>query len=118
MIPKYKYLITYRLAEITYDLTVEFCSKFVLGNLSYLGTLGGFPDRRTADQMIQASRSQKQNIIEAVSEIASLKGEIKLLGIAYASGEELIADLEDFIRRNNFKIYQKDDPRVLRFRET
>lgn len=118
MFPKYKYLITYRLAEIIYDLIVDFCSRFLLANQGNLGTLGKFPDRRTADQMIQASRSQKQNIIEAVSEIASLKGQIKLLGIAYASGEEEIADLEDFIRRNKFCLYQKEDPRISRFRET
>lgn len=116
-LPKYKYLITYRLAEITYDLTTVFCQRFLLGNLGNLGTLGNSPDRRTSDQMIQASRSQKQNIIEAVSELASLKSQIKLLGIAYASGEELIADFEDFLRRNLLKIYQKDDPRVTQFRE-
>ena len=120
-LPKYKYLITYRLAEITYDLTVALCSRFLLSNslsnLGNLGTLGVFPNRRTADQMIQASRSEKQNIIEAVSEIASLKSQIKLLGISYASGEELTADFEDFLRRNNLKIYQKDDPRITRFRQ-
>jgi len=68
--------------------------------------------------MIQASRSQKQNIIEAVSEIASLKGQIKLLGVAYASGEELTSDFEDFLRRNGLKIYPKEDSRVTKFRET
>jgi len=117
MLPKYKYLITYRLAEIIYDLTVAFCRKFLLGGLGNLGTLGGAPDRRTSDQMIQASRSQKQGIIEAVSEIASLKSQIKLLGVAYASGEELTADFEDFLRRNRLRIYPKDDPRISRFRE-
>jgi len=117
MIPKYKYLITYRLAEIIYDLVVDFCRRFLLGSLGNLGTLGNSPDRRTSDQMIQASRSQKQNIIEAVSEIASLKGQIKLLGVAYASGEELSADLEDFLRRNRLKIYPREDPRVTKFRE-
>jgi len=116
-IPKYKYLITYRLAEIIYDLTVAFCNRFLLSNLRNLGTLGSAPDRRTSDQMIQASRSQKQGIIEGVSEITSLKGQIKLLGVAYASGEELTADFEDFLRRNRLKIYPKDDPKVSRFRQ-
>lgn len=117
MIAKYKYLITYRLAEVVYDLTTVFCRRFLLGNLGNLGALGSFPDRRTADQMVQASRSQKQNIIEAVSEIASLKSQIKLLGIAYASGEELTADYEDFLRRNKLSIYLKEDSRVSHYRD-
>jgi len=42
-LPKYKYLLTYRFAEIIHDLTVEFCQRFLslssLGHLSYLSYL-------------------------------------------------------------------------------
>jgi hypothetical protein len=48
----YANLQSYRRAEIVYDATVYFCNRFL--------------DKRdrTRDQMIQAARSGKQNIIE------------------------------------------------------
>ena len=113
---KVKYLLTYRYAEIIHDLTVEFTRKYTLRSLSNLGNLR--PDYRTADQMNQAARSGKQNIIEGVGQSkTSQKGLIKLLGVANASFEELLADYEDFLRQNNLSIYPKDDPRVTKFRQ-
>jgi hypothetical protein len=55
----YKKLFTYWYAVIIYDYTVLFCQKWIL---SYTGNLSPLrlPDRRTADQMIQAARSGKQ----------------------------------------------------------
>jgi restriction system protein len=107
MLPKHKYLLTYRYAELIHDGTVEFCEKF-LGELKF---------RRTCEQMIQAARSGKQNIVEGVNESrTSKKGEIKLLGVAESSFEELIADYEDFLRQRRLKIWSKTDPRVLEFR--
>lgn len=115
---KVKYLLTYRYAEIIHDLTVEFTGKYVLSNLSDLSRLGQKPDFRTADQMNQAARSGKQNIVEAVGQgRTSEKGEIKLLGVANASFEELLMDYEDFLRQNGLKIYSKADPKVTEFRE-
>ncbi|MBI2019529.1 four helix bundle protein [Candidatus Daviesbacteria bacterium] len=115
MLAKYKYLLTYRYSEIIHDLIVVFIKKYVLGSFSNLGR----PDYRSADQMNQAARSGKQNIVEAVGQSqTSKKGEIKLLGVANASLEELIVDLEDFLRQRGFRIYPKDDPRVTRFRQT
>ncbi len=117
MLPKHKYLLTYRYAEIIHDLTVAFCHRFILSNLSDLSTLGRSPDRRTADQMIQAARSGKQNIVEGVGQSGtSKKGEIKLLGVAKASLEELTSDYEDFLRQRNLVIYPKDSPEVQEFR--
>lgn len=48
----YRKLLSYQKAEIVYDATVYFCDCFI--------------DKRsrTHDQMIQAARSGKQNIIE------------------------------------------------------
>ena len=48
----YKCLLSYQKAEIVYDATVYFCDHFIDKR------------RRTHDQMIQAARSGKQNIIE------------------------------------------------------
>jgi|SRR3989344_4728867 len=118
MLARHKYLLTYRYSEIIHDLTVEFTKKFLLGNLSHLSNLGFKPDYRTADQMNQAARSGKQNIVEGVGQSkVSKKGEIKLLGVAEASLEELITDYEDFLRQRDLKIWSKSDPRILKFRQ-
>lgn len=115
---KVKYLLTYRYAEIIHDLTVQFCQKYILSYLSNLSPLRQ-PDRRTADQMVQAARSGKQNIVEGVGqEQTSEKGEIKLTGVSKASFEELLSDYEDFLRQNKFEIYSKNHPKVLVFRQT
>lgn len=107
---KHKYLLTYRYAEIIQDGTIDFC-------LRYLSNLSKIPTRRTVEQMTQSGRSLKQNIIEAVSDsLTSKKTEIKLLGVAYGSVEELIADFEDFLRQRNLSIWSKTDHRVLNFR--
>lgn len=106
MLPKYKYLLTYRYSEIIYDLTVEFTQRYIK------------PDYRSADQMIQAARSGKQNIVEGVGQSAtSKKGEIKLLGVAKASLEELLADYEDFLRQRSLNIWPKTNPRITTFRQ-
>lgn len=117
---KVKYLLTYRYAEIIHDLTVEFTQAYTLSRLSNLRNLdfNRKPDYRTADQMNQAARSGKQNIVEGVGQSdTSSKGLIKLLGVANASFEELLSDYEDFLRQNKMAIYLKTDPQVTEFRE-
>lgn len=115
---KVKNLLTYRYAEIIHDLTVAFTQQYVLSDLSNLKGLGSRkPDYRQADQMNQAARSGKQNIVEGVGQgRTSSKGEIKLLGVANASFEELLTDCEDFLRQHHYKIYAKDSPEVAEFR--
>lgn len=103
---KVKYLLTYRYALIIHDLTAEFAKKYI----DYKS--------RTKDQVEQAARSGKQNIIEGVSQITSLKTQIKLLGVSLASFEELTADFEDFLRQRGLEIYPKDHPKVTGFRQT
>lgn len=106
MLPKHKYLLTYRYAEMIHDLTVPFCEKWIDWK------------SRTKDQMVQAARSGKQNIVEGVGQSTiSSKGEIKLLGVAKASLEELISDYEDILRQKNLQIWPKTDPRILNFRQ-
>ena len=83
----YQNLIVYQQAVIIYDLTHEFCKKY----------LDKFTDKRTIEQMIQAARSGKQNIVEGSLE-KSLKMNIKLTGVSRGSFGELLEDYKDFLR--------------------
>ena len=76
----YKNLLSYRKAEIVYDATVDFCARFLNKR------------DRTYDQMVQAARSGKQNIIEGSQASGTSKQtEITLTNVARASLEELLA---------------------------
>lgn len=67
--------------------------------------------------MTGAARSGKQNVVEGSETFAtSLKSTIKLINIARASIEELIGDLEDFLRQRGLVPWPKDDSRVVAFR--
>ncbi len=110
----YRDLKSYQQATIIYDFTVEFCGRYIkpanqsgLSNKSY----------RTADQMVQASRSGKQNIVEGSSEKTSEKSELKLLGVARASFQELLEDYEDFLRQRGFRQWDKNEPAALAVRQ-
>jgi four helix bundle suffix protein len=87
------------MAEIVFDSTVAFCDRFI--------------DRRsrTHDQMVQAARSGKQNIAEgSMASGTSKKTEIKLIGVARASLEELLVDFQDFLRQKGLPLWPKDHP--------
>lgn len=108
-IPKhggYRNLITYQKSEIIYDGTIYFTGR-------------AFKKYdRTIDQMVQAARSGKQNIVEAsMASGTSKEMEIKLTNVARASLEELRIDYEDFLRSNKYEIWGKDHRYTLRFRE-
>ena len=93
----YRNLLSYRKAEIVYDATVYFCSRFL--------------DKRdrTYDQMIQAARSGKQNIVEgSMASATSKEMEIKLTNVARASLEELLTDYRDFLRTRRLAEWPKD----------
>ncbi len=93
----YKELRSYQKAEVAYDITYRFSQKFLKKG------------DRTVDQMVQAARSGKQNIVEGVRASGGSKEmEIKLLNVARASLEELLADYEDFLRVRDFPIWKKD----------
>jgi four helix bundle suffix protein len=108
-IPKhggYRKLISYQKAEIIYDGTVYFTKRFY----------NKFD--RTIDQMVQAARSGKQNIVEAsMASATSKETEIKLTNVAKASLEELLIDYEDFLRTQQLPVWEKEHPLVVRFRE-
>ena len=101
--PGYEYLSAYMLGKVIQDLTVEFCNRYI------------DKKSRTHDQMVQAARSNCQNVAEGYSN-PSLKGYIKLAGIAYGSNEELTKDYQDFLRQRNLPIWDKNDNKVREFR--
>lgn len=106
----YRKLLSFQTAEIIYDYTVEFCKTYMTykTNKSY----------RTYDQMVQAARSGRQNIAEGTQASGtSKKTELKLIGVARASLEELLLDYEDFLRQRGLALWQKDDPRAKAVRE-
>lgn len=101
----YKRLLSYQKAEIVYDATVKFCGRFI--------------DRRdrTHDQMVQAARSGKQNIIEgSMASGSSKETELKLTNVARASLEELLADYRDFLRSRGLAEWDKEHPYARRLR--
>jgi len=101
----YADLESYKMAEIAFDGTVSFCNRFI--NIR----------SRTHDQMVQAARSGKQNIVEgSVASGTSRKMEIKLVGVARASLEELLKDLHDFLRNRNLPTWDKNDPKAKEIR--
>lgn len=111
----YRSLKSYQASEIIYDLTVEFCNKYV--HTTYGSNKSYKTYSRTHDQMVQAARSGKQNIAEGSSASgASRQTELKLVSVARASLEELLLDYEDFLRQQGLKIWDKSDFRAQEIR--
>lgn len=88
---------------IIFDLNFEFLNRF----------LSEIEKRRTREQMTQAARSGKQNIVEGTGrDLTSMKSEITLLDVSRTSFEELTEDYEDFLREKRLKIWPKTDSRI------
>ena len=103
----WKNLYFYRKSDAIYQLTVDFCRRFL-------------PARgdRTVDQMVQAARSGKQNIIEGSEDgQTSSEIEIKLLNVARGSLQELCADYHDYINTHHLTLWPKDSERMQRLRK-
>ena len=101
----YENLLTYRKAQIIYDATVLFCQRFLRKG------------DRTIDQMVQAARSGKQNIVEgAKASGVSTEAELRLTGVARASLEELLEDYKDYLRTHDLPLWSKDDKAALAIR--
>jgi len=101
----YRNLKSYQTAEIIYDATIVFCNRFI--------------DKRsrTHDQMVQAARSGKQNIAEgSMVSGTSKKTEMKLMGVARASLEELLLDYEDILRQRGLMLWDKSHPQAQKIR--
>lgn len=83
----------YQRSDVLYQLTQVFCQR-------YLPRYGD----RTVDQMVQAARSTKQNIAEGSTDgQTSTETELKLLGIARGSNQELLEDYQDYLKRKGMK---------------
>src|SRR5262252_10192300 len=98
----YAGLLAYQKTLIVFQGTVPFCERF-------------FEKRdRTVDQMIQAARSGKQNIVEGTKISGTSKeAEIKLLNVSRSSLEELLEDYRDFLRDWNLRLWSKDSQEAL-----
>lgn len=103
----YENLIVYKQAVIIFDLNDYFCKTY----------LKDYAEKRTVEQMQQASRSGKQNIVEVISEISTdLK--IKLVAVSRASYHELLEDYKDYLSRNQLEAWSKNDLRLIPIRFT
>ncbi|MBQ9636539.1 MAG: four helix bundle suffix domain-containing protein [Prevotella sp.] len=99
-------LLFYPKTVALYDITYLFAHKYIKAG------------DRTRDQMIQAARSGKQNIIEGAADgMTSSKMEITLTNCARGSLKELQADYEDYLRANNLTIWDKNHPRTPRLNQ-
>lgn len=93
----YKQLLSYQKSEAIFEITYYFCHNFLKRG------------DRTVDQMIQAARSGKQNIVEGcAASSTSSKTEIRLISVAKASLHELLEDYEDYLRTRNHRQWEKD----------
>ncbi|WP_199221492.1 four helix bundle suffix domain-containing protein, partial [Desulfonatronum sp. SC1] len=93
----YRTLLSFQKAEVVYDITFRFCKKHLQRG------------DRTVDQMIQAARSGKKNLLEGSKcGLTSKEMEIKLTNVARGSLEELLDDYLDYLRARDHPIWDKD----------
>lgn len=89
----------YQKADVVYQLSFVFCDRFI-----HL-----YKDR-TRDQVIQAARSCKQNIVEGLADgVTSTEMQLKLLNVARASLKELKEDFEDYLKSRHLRFYSTAD---------
>lgn len=85
----------YQKSDVIYQMSFVFCNRFI-----HL-----YKDR-TRDQVIQAARSCKQNIVEGLADgVTSTEMQLKLLNVARASLKELREDFEDYIKSRHLKFW-------------
>ncbi len=102
----YKKLFSYQKAEAIYDMTYYFCHNYLQKG------------DRTIDQMVQAARSGKQNIVEGCAASAvSMETEIKLISVAKASLHELLVDYEDYLRTRGRRQWEEGSIELKKMRE-
>lgn len=99
-VTKWQDLWFYQKSEVLYQLTYVFCERF----------LPSYGDR-TVDQMLQAARSGKQNIVEGSEDgKTSTEMELKLLNVARSSIGELRQDFDDFLKSRGLQQWTSDGP--------
>ena len=98
----YAGLLAYQEALIVFEATARFTVRFLEKR------------DRTVDQMVQAARSGKQNIVEgSKASGTSNQAEIKLINVARSSLEELLEDYKDFLRVHALELWPKDNREAL-----
>lgn len=97
----WKHLWFYQKTVVLYQLTYTFTRRF----------LPQYGDR-TVDQMVQAARSGKQNIVEGSADgMTSTKMELQLLNVARSSIQELLEDYEDYLPTHHLTKWSQGHPR-------
>ena len=91
----------YQKTVVLYQMTYVFCRRFLPAH-----------GDRTVDQMVQAARSGKQNIVEGFADgVTSTEMELKLLNVARASLKELKEDYIDYLRSRGLARWGAKHPR-------
>ena len=91
----------YQKTVVLYQMTYIFCQRFLPKH-----------GDRTVDQMVQAARSGKQNIVEGCADgVTSTEMELKLLNVARASIKEQKEDYLDYIRSRGLCLWNAKHPR-------
>lgn len=101
----YKKLLSYKLTLIEFCLTWEFVPQYYFR----------IEDGRQRDQLKQAVRSKKQNLVEGSDE-RSISSKLKLFDVARSSGGELGEDFEDILRLESLPRWSKNDSRLFKIR--
>lgn len=98
--PNWENLYFYQKANTLYMLTFSFVERFLRKG------------DRTIDQMVQAARSGKQNIVEGSADgVTSMEIEVRLLNTARGSLKELKEDYKDYLNTRRLVIWDKKHPR-------
>ena len=106
-VTKWQDLWFYQKSEVLYQMTYVFCERF----------LPQYGDR-TVDQMVQAARSGKQNIVEGSEDgQTSSEMEIKLMNVARGSLQELRADYHDYLNTHHLSLWDIDSERQRKLRD-
>ena len=92
---RWQNLYFYQKSDVIYQMAFVFCDRYI-----HL-----YKDR-TRDQVIQAARSCKQNIVEGLADgITSTEMQMKLLNVARSSLQELQQDFEDYLKSRHLKFW-------------
>ena len=92
---RWENLFFYQKSDVIYQMAFVFCDRFI-----HL-----YKDR-TRDQVIQAARSCKQNIVEGLADgVTSTEMQLRLLNVARSSLHELRQDFEDYLKSRHLKFW-------------
>ena len=101
----YENLLSYKKTKLIFELTYYFCHTYLSKG------------DRTIDQMIQAARSGKQNIVEGcAASPTSAKTEIRLISVAKASLQELLEYFKDYLSTHNHRQWEMDSKEMAAMR--